>query len=172
MNAITPVAQMQDARGRMAGTVGLVPTMGYLHEGHLSLVRRARADCDNVIVSIFVNPTQFGPNEDFERYPRDEARDLALLENACADAVFIPSVDEMYQPGFDDWIEVRGPLTERLEGATAPATSGASPPSSPVSSASSARIAPTSARRTPSSSASSAAWSRSRAYQSTSCPCP
>ena len=120
MNAITPVAQMQDARGRMAGTVGLVPTMGYLHEGHLSLVRRARADCDNVIVSIFVNPTQFGPNEDFERYPRDEARDLALLENACADAVFIPSVDEMYQPGFDDWIEVRGPLTERLEGAHRP----------------------------------------------------
>jgi pantoate--beta-alanine ligase len=107
---------MEAERARMAGSVGLVPTMGYLHEGHVSIVRRARTDDDYAVVSIFVNPTQFGPNEDFERYPRDEARDLAKLESEGVDTVFTPNVKEMYPPGFDDWIEVSGPVTERLEG--------------------------------------------------------
>jgi pantoate--beta-alanine ligase len=117
---ITTVERMEEARGRLVGSVGLVPTMGYLHEGHISLVRRAVRDCRHVAVSIFVNPTQFGPGEDFERYPRDEERDLALLRDEGVDIVFMPGVDEMYPPGFKDWVEVRGPVAERLEGAYRP----------------------------------------------------
>ena len=120
MRVAESVAEVDAARLEMRGLVGLVPTMGYLHEGHLSLVRRARVDCEHVVVSIFVNPTQFGPGEDLERYPRDTDRDLRLLEEAGADVVFMPSVGEMYPPGFDDWVEVTGPLTERLEGAARP----------------------------------------------------
>lgn len=120
MRTITTVAEMQAARAALAGSVGLVPTMGYLHEGHLSLVRRSVRDNDHTIVSIFVNPTQFGPSEDFERYPRDEERDIDLLRAAGADIVFIPTVEEMYPPGFDDWVEVRGPLVERFEGERRP----------------------------------------------------
>ncbi len=116
MRTITTVAEMTAARDAATGTVGLVPTMGFLHEGHLSLVRRARADCDTVAVSIFVNPTQFGPGEDLDRYPRDEERDLALLRDEGADLVFMPPPEEVYPPGFDDWVEVRGPIAERLEG--------------------------------------------------------
>jgi pantoate--beta-alanine ligase len=120
MDAVTTVAEMETVRQRLTGSIALVPTMGYLHEGHLSLVRRAHADNDHVVVSIFVNPTQFGPNEDLDRYPRDEQRDLALLEREDADLVFIPTAAEIYPPGFVDWVEVRGPLTERLEGAHRP----------------------------------------------------
>ena len=116
MRTITTVAEMTAARDAAAGTVGLVPTMGFLHEGHLSLVRRARADCDTVAVSIFVNPTQFGPGEDLDRYPRDEKSDLALLRDEGTDLVFMPPPEEVYPPGFDGWVEVRGPIAERLEG--------------------------------------------------------
>jgi len=104
----------------MAGSVGLVPTMGYLHEGHLSLVRRARPENEHVVATIFVNPTQFGPQEDYQRYPRDPERDLRLLEQEGTDVVFMPSVEEMYPPGFDVWVEVGESLTGRLEGAARP----------------------------------------------------
>ena len=107
---------------RKTFTIGFVPTMGYLHEGHLSLVRRAKRENDKVVVSIFVNPLQFGPNEDFSRYPRDEERDLAMLRAEGVDAVFLPSVDEMYPGGggtSKTIVSVRG-VTERLCGASRP----------------------------------------------------
>ncbi len=100
-------------------TIGFVPTMGYLHEGHLSLVRKAREDNDKVVVSIFVNPTQFGPNEDYNRYPRDLERDMKLLEPIGVDAVFYPSVEQMYPEGYRTYVEVVG-ITERLCGASRP----------------------------------------------------
>lgn len=102
------------------GRVGFVPTMGYLHEGHVSLVRRARAENDVVVVSIFVNPTQFGPREDLSRYPRDLPRDLALLEAAGADIIFTPQADEIYPQGFATYVDPVGPLTLRLEAASRP----------------------------------------------------
>ena len=120
MKVVETVAEMRQARAAMVGGVGLVPTMGGLHEGHLSLVRRARSADDHVVVSVFVNPSQFSPNEDFDAYPRDLERDLRLLEAEAVDVVFAPSVEEMYPSGFDEWVEVRGPLTERLEGASRP----------------------------------------------------
>lgn len=99
--------------------IGLVPTMGYLHEGHLSLVRRAREECTSVVVSIFVNPLQFGPSEDLDCYPRDEERDLALAREAGVDAVFSPSPGEMYPEGFTTQVRVLG-LEDVLEGASRP----------------------------------------------------
>jgi pantoate--beta-alanine ligase len=93
--------------------------MGYLHEGHLSLVRRARQECDRVIVSIFVNPTQFGPQEDLSRYPRDLDRDLSLLEPLGTDLVWMPTAETMYPPGYQTWVEVEA-ITRPLEGATRP----------------------------------------------------
>jgi pantoate--beta-alanine ligase len=105
------------AQPRLEGqTIGLVPTMGYLHEGHLSLLRAARAECDLVVISLFVNPTQFGPDEDLDRYPRDEQRDLDLAAEAGADVVYAPSVDEVYPADFATAVEVSGPLTEVLDG--------------------------------------------------------
>lgn len=119
MRVATTIDQYRRIRAAMTGTVGAVPTMGYLHEGHLALVRRARAENDHVVVSIFVNPTQFGPNEDYARYPRDPERDLALLRAEGVDAVFMPSVEEMYPEGFATYVNVER-LTERLEGAHRP----------------------------------------------------
>ena len=103
----------------MSGSVGLVPTMGYLHEGHLELVRHARRENLTVVVSIFVNPTQFGRGEDFTAYPRDPARDLELLEDEKASVVFMPGDLEMYPEGFCTWIDLER-ITERLEGASRP----------------------------------------------------
>ena len=100
-------------------TVGLVPTMGALHEGHLSLVREARRMCDVVVVSVFVNPAQFGPGEDFERYPRDLTKDTALLTDYNVDYIFAPTVEEMYPKGFASYVNVEG-LSEQLEGASRP----------------------------------------------------
>jgi pantoate--beta-alanine ligase len=100
-------------------TVGLVPTMGALHEGHLSLVREARRMCDVVVVSVFVNPAQFGPGEDFEHYPRDLTKDTALLTDYNVDYIFAPTVDEIYPKGFSTYVNVEG-LSEPLEGASRP----------------------------------------------------
>ena len=109
------IADLRDALRAPAAPVGLVPTMGFLHEGHLSLVEAARQHCPTIVVSIFVNPTQFGPNEDLEDYPRDEERDLELLERAGAHVAFVPSVEEIYPPGDSTRISVGG-ITELLEG--------------------------------------------------------
>ena len=100
-------------------TLGLVPTMGALHEGHLSLVREARRMCDIVVVSVFVNPTQFGPGEDFEHYPRDLTKDTALLTDYNVDYIFAPTVEEMYPKGFSTYVNVTG-LSEQLEGSSRP----------------------------------------------------
>src|SRR5215469_8469210 len=105
---------LADAR-RAGQTIGLVPTMGYLHEGHLSLLRAARAECEVVVMSLFVNPTQFGPGEDLDRYPRDEGRDLEIAAEAGVDIVYAPSVDEVYPEGFATSVEVEG-LTDVLCG--------------------------------------------------------
>ena len=100
-------------------TIGFVPTMGALHEGHLSLIHEARALCDVVVVSIFVNPTQFGANEDFSAYPRDLTADSALLAEYNVDYVFAPAIEEIYKPGFSTYVTVER-LTDRLEGAARP----------------------------------------------------
>jgi pantoate--beta-alanine ligase len=100
-------------------TIGLVPTMGALHEGHLSLVREARRMCDTVVVSIFVNPKQFAPTEDFGRYPRDLTKDTMLLADYNVDYIFAPAVEEVYPKGFSTHVEVEG-LSEQLEGAARP----------------------------------------------------
>ncbi|HUP82884.1 MAG TPA: pantoate--beta-alanine ligase [Candidatus Limnocylindria bacterium] len=112
-------AELREARLALPGPVGFVPTMGALHEGHASLVRRAREDCASVAASIFVNPTQFGANEDLSRYPRDEATDLALLESLGVDLVFLPGVEDIYPPGHTMSVDV-GALGEVLEGAARP----------------------------------------------------
>lgn len=109
--------QEQKRQGKI---VGLVPTMGYLHQGHLSLVREARKHCDIVVVSIFVNPIQFGVGEDYEVYPRDFERDAKLLEGEKTDAIFAPSVEEMYSVGHSSFVEVTGEITSKLCGSSRP----------------------------------------------------
>ena len=119
MELAATVQEMRALRRAMAGDVGFVPTMGCLHEGHLSLVRAAAERDGHVIVSIFVNPTQFGPGDDFERYPRHPERDLALLRKERVDAVFLPSVDEIYPEGESTSVDVAD-LTDVLEGTHRP----------------------------------------------------
>ncbi|HUY76620.1 MAG TPA: pantoate--beta-alanine ligase [Ktedonobacterales bacterium] len=122
MRVIKTLDELAAARRAWAqsGTVGFVPTMGYLHAGHLSLAQRARAENDITVVSIFLNPTQFGPSEDLSRYPRDLPHDLALLERAQVDAVFTPTASGIYPAGFSTYVEPTGLLAERLEAATRP----------------------------------------------------
>jgi pantoate--beta-alanine ligase len=109
----------EELAGRRDGTVGIVPTMGALHEGHLSLLRAARAECDTVVMTLFVNPAQFSDRSDLERYPHDEAHDLERARETGVDLVFAPPADEMYPPGFQTWVDVTE-LGEILEGAHRP----------------------------------------------------
>jgi pantoate--beta-alanine ligase len=119
MKIVTTHSELRAARMLLPGSVGFVPTMGYLHAGHISLVQAARVECSSVVASIFVNPTQFGPNEDLAKYPRDLPRDLVLLESAGVNLVWTPTVEVMYPTGFQTWVEV-GSLTHRLEGEVRP----------------------------------------------------
>jgi pantoate--beta-alanine ligase len=122
MHRINSISQMQQwsRQQRQEGKViGVVPTMGYLHQGHLSLIQRATEECDRVVTTIFVNPLQFGQNEDFERYPRDLERDTTLALEAGASLIFAPTTAEMYPDGFATIIDV-GPIAERFEGAFRP----------------------------------------------------
>ncbi len=119
MKTIEKIDAFRAEYARMARPLGLVPTMGALHDGHMSLVRRAREENATAVVSIFVNPAQFGPGEDFAAYPRDMDADLARLDEAGVDVVFGPSSDEMYPDGFDTHVDV-GRIAERLEGEARP----------------------------------------------------
>jgi pantoate--beta-alanine ligase len=116
---VTSLSDLRNIRVTLPEPVGLVPTMGYLHAGHLSLVRQARQDCASVIVSIFVNPTQFGPAEDLSKYPRDLQNDLQLLTSAGVDLVWTPTPEEMYPDGYQTWITL-DELVKPLEGAMRP----------------------------------------------------
>lgn len=113
------MAEFRKIRQEIKGSVGFVPTMGYLHEGHMALVRQAKRENDIVVVSIFVNPAQFGPKEDFAKYPRDIEQDLKLLEWEQTDLVFVPLANEMYPEGYSTWVDVEK-VTDRLEGAVRP----------------------------------------------------
>ena len=120
MNIVRSKSELREALSgprREGGRIGLVPTMGYFHEGHLSLMRRAREDCDVVVVSLFVNPTQFGPTEDLGAYPRDEDSDTKLASLEGVDVLWMPSPDEMYPDGFATAVEVDAALTGVLDGA-------------------------------------------------------
>jgi len=119
MMIVSTLEELRPARSILDGPVGLVPTMGYLHEGHLSLVRQAAEECTSVVVSIFVNPTQFGPAEDLAAYPRDMERDLRLLEPLGVDLVWTPTPEIMYPSGYQTWVQVEA-LAEPLEGAMRP----------------------------------------------------
>lgn len=123
MRVITGVKDMRDhtaAARREGRTTGFVPTMGCLHEGHMSLVRAARAECDEVVMSVFVNPAQFGLGEDFDKYPRDMKSDKAIAENEGVDVLFTPSEKEMYPEGYSTWVEVAGSMTETMCGLSRP----------------------------------------------------
>ena len=119
MQVVKTIFNIRASRQRLKGSVGFVPTMGFLHEGHLALVKRAKAENSIVMVSIYVNPAQFGPKEDFGAYPRDLDRDLELLRKEGTDIVFVPSDEEMYPHEFSSWVDVEK-VTERLEGASRP----------------------------------------------------
>jgi pantoate--beta-alanine ligase len=119
MEVLVTLEELRAARRSLIEPVGLVPTMGFLHDGHLSLVRHARNECASVVVSIFVNPTQFGPHEDLSKYPRDMSRDLSLLESCNVNLVWTPTEEVMYPPGYQTWVNVEE-LTEPLEGAMRP----------------------------------------------------
>jgi pantoate--beta-alanine ligase len=119
LKVVVSLEELRAARSALRNPVGLVPTMGFLHEGHLSLVRRARGDCASVAVSVFVNPTQFGPQEDLAAYPRDLERDLAMLREAQVDLVWTPTAAEVYPPGFQTYVQAEE-LSRPLEGARRP----------------------------------------------------
>ncbi|MCK4512549.1 pantoate--beta-alanine ligase [bacterium] len=119
MEVVHQVDSLKALHASWPRPVGLVPTMGYLHDGHLSLVRRARTENATVVVSIFVNPTQFGPSEDLSSYPRNLERDLEFLEREGVDVVFVPPASEMYPGGYSTWVDVEG-VTSLLEGASRP----------------------------------------------------
>ena len=119
MRIAKTVAEMRAARAELSEPVGLVPTMGFLHDGHLSLVRMARNENPSTVVSIFVNPTQFSPTEDLASYPRDLDRDLLLLEKEGVHVVFVPEADAVYGSDHATWVDVEG-ITDRLEGAARP----------------------------------------------------
>ena len=119
MEILRTPAEMRTWRRSRFSSIGLVPTMGYLHDGHLSLVEASKGRDDLTVVSIFVNPTQFGPTEDFSRYPRDETRDLALLEHAGVDADYLPTPGEMYPGGYQTYVSV-SEVSLPLEGAARP----------------------------------------------------
>jgi pantoate--beta-alanine ligase len=119
MMIVSTFDELRAARSLLDDPVGLVPTMGYLHEGHLSLVRYAKEECASVVVSIFVNPTQFGPGEDLAAYPRDMERDLRLLESLGVDLVWTPTPEIMYPNGYQTWVQVEA-LADPLEGSMRP----------------------------------------------------
>jgi pantoate--beta-alanine ligase len=120
VKTLRTIAELEAALEPVRSTrIGLVPTMGAFHEGHLALLRAAREECDTVVVSVFVNPAQFAAGEDFERYPRDEDRDLRLAEEAGVDIAFAPTPDELYPPGYETWIDVEH-LGAILEGVQRP----------------------------------------------------
>jgi pantoate--beta-alanine ligase len=123
MDVVSNIIQMQELAGKLKSegkTIGLVPTMGYLHRGHLSLAARARQENDIVVMSNFVNPLQFGPQEDFAAYPRDLERDNKLAESAGADYVFAPQGEEMYPQGYGAYVQVRGEAAEKMCGRSRP----------------------------------------------------
>lgn len=125
MRTVSTLDELRETRLSLDGTVGLVPTMGFLHDGHLSLIRRARDECQRVVVSIFVNPTQFGPKEDLAKYPRDLEKDLRLIasletpSSASEIVVWTPSAESMYPMGYQTWVEVEA-MTRPLEGGMRP----------------------------------------------------
>lgn len=122
MRLIKEISRMRDCSKKIKGTrvMGFVPTMGSLHEGHLSLIRKARQQCEEVVISIFVNPTQFGKGGDYQRYPRDLSKDMKLSEKEGVDVIFAPFREEMYPQGYSTFVEIKGNLSSTLEGASRP----------------------------------------------------